>query len=103
MEELRINGAAHRTVNVAIGESLQQRQRAWAAHVDFSKGRQVEQAGALAGGLVFLTHKLKEWRANPTPVALVFAGAPPGFSRLEVIHALPTVFLTKNRALFLQA
>src|SRR5439155_18032573 len=97
-EELRVDHAADRAVDVVVGQALQQRQGPGAAHVELAERGEVEQSNALADGPVLAADALEERRPSPAPAPLVRAGAAPRCAGHEVVRALPAALLAEHRA-----
>src|SRR5213593_1436650 len=67
VEELRVDDAADRAVDVVVGQALQQRERTWPAHVELAERGEVEEPDPLADGPVLDADALEEGSPRPAP------------------------------------
>src|SRR5205814_9601980 len=86
------------TVDVVVGEPLEQRQRPRPGHVELAERGEVEEPSPLAHRAMLGAHALEEPRPRPAPRALIRAGAPPGRAGLEIVRPLPAVLLAEHGA-----
>jgi hypothetical protein len=103
VEELRVDHAAHRAIDAAVADALEQRQRARAADRDLAERREVDDPDALAKRPVLLGKQLQVGGRAPAEPPLVLARSPPWCSRLEVVGSLPAVLGAEHGAELLEA
>src|SRR2546423_3837933 len=98
VEQLRIDDAADRPVDLVPGNPLEQRERAWAGELDLPEGCHVDHPHAFAKGAMLRGLQREPWWPVPPETALVRARTPPGPARLEVLGPFPAVFASKDAA-----
>src|SRR5438093_834947 len=91
-----------RAVDPVVGDPLEEGERAGTRDLDLPERGHVDDADALAEGLVLGRDALEEGRDRPAERALVCPGASPRRARLEVLRALPAVLRPEDGAELLQ-
>src|SRR6516164_8721714 len=89
IQKLRVDDRADRTVDVVVGEPLEQRQRARSLDVELAERGEVEEADALANRAVLDPDTVEEIGARLTPAPLIRTGPAAGRAGHEVVGALP--------------
>src|SRR5262249_41122874 len=98
VQELCVDDAADWSVDVVVGQALQQRQGTRAAHIELAERREVAERDPLATGAVLAADPIEDRRPRPAPAALIGARAATGRAGHEVIRALPAVLLAEHGA-----
>ena len=73
----------NRLINIAVGDTLQERECSRSADFDLTEGGEVKQGDPFAGSLVLLSDPLEIGRLIPAPFALVSAGSLPWLVRVQ--------------------